>query len=150
MKNSNTSAKSKYIEKLSDLKQKLATGDNFSDIYNYFFDHFGENNEFMRMSKKAKNPMIKKIISFVGEQLFKKKVDITHMMLLKFPKSDFYHGACFIDGKMGGVIFFKDIDMGMLSIVKEYPETLFIRFSTVQMETGDPVTVSPFKSKMIH
>ncbi len=150
MKNSNTSTKSKYIEKLSDLKDKLLTGENFSDTYNYFFDHFGENNEFMRMSKKTKHPVIKKIISSIGEQLFKKKVDVTHMMLLKFPKSDFYHGACFIDGKMGGIIFFQDIDMGMISIVKEYPETLFIRFSTVQMETGDPVTVSPFRSKMIH
>lgn len=151
MKNANVSAKAaKFREKLSALQEKLLTGENFSETYDFFFDHLGENNEFMHMSKKTKHPAIKKIIGAIGEQLFNKKVTVSHFLLLKFPKTGFYHGACFIDGKMGGIIFFEEIDMGMLSVVKDYPETSFVRFSALRMETDSQVTVSPIRSEMIH
>jgi hypothetical protein len=40
-----------WTEKLEKLRKELATGKNFGQIWDYFFDHFGENDAFMRLPK---------------------------------------------------------------------------------------------------
>ncbi len=142
----------KFKKELAGLKEKLMTGDEFNEIHNYFFYHLAENDEFMGKSKKAKNPMLKQTIKSMAKQLFQKDVEITHVMILKYPKTPFYHGSCFVDGHIAGLIFFEDIDMGMFSIVKNYPEMSFIRFSMIQSDSlsEDARLVSPVRSKTVH
>ena len=140
----------KFTHELSILKEKLITGDNFSEIQNYFFDCFAENDEFLNRSKRAKNALLKQTISVVAEQVFQRKVTITHTMILKYPKTSFYHGTCFVEGRIAGIIFFQDIDMGLFSVQMKHPETSFVRFSMVIPESGSDTLVSPYRSKMVH
>ncbi len=142
----------KFEKELATLKYMLMTADEFKDVYGYFFDHLGENSDFLKLGKRSKHPLLKKILETVGEQLFGKKVMITKLLLTKIPKHRFYHGPCFINGKMAGVLFFEDIDMGMLSVLMsmETYTTHFVRFSSIQMESGGDVFVCAPKSKTIH
>lgn len=138
----------KFESKVLELKEQVQTGSDFSKIFNFFFDYLGEEDEFNNICKKAKNPALKKFLGILGERLFQKKITLTHFMLLKFPKHKFYHGSFFIEGKIGGVIFFEDIDMGIFSVVKDYPETSFMRFSAVKL--GASANFPAVQSKAIH
>jgi len=140
----------KFTHELSILKEKLVASDKFSEIQNYFFDCLAENDEFIKRSKRAKNALLKKTISVVAEQVFQRKVTITYMMILKYPKASFYHGTCFVEGKIAGILFFEDIDMGLFAVQMKPPETSFVRFSMVMPESGSATIVSPYRSKMVH
>jgi len=138
----------KFEKEVLELKEKVQTGTNFSEIYNFFFDYLGESDEFNDICKKAKHPVLKQFLAHLGERVFQKKVTIIHFMLLKFPKQKFYHGSFFMEGKIGGIIFFEDIDMGIFSVVNNYPETSFIRFSALRL--GNSVNYPAVQSKSIH
>lgn len=141
----------KFGEELAGLKEKLITGGEFHEIHTYFFDNLAENSEFMERSKRAKNPLLKQTIKAMAERLFQKEVRITNMMLLKYPKTSFYHGSCFVEGKIAGLFFFEDINMGLFSVVKNYPETSFMRFSKIaSTSVSEGATLSTVRSKMVH
>ncbi len=143
-------AAGKFTHELSILKEKLVASEKFSEIQDYFFDCLGENQEFMKRSKKAKNALLKKSIAFVAEQVFRRKITLTHTMILKYPETSFYHGTCFIEGRIAVMLFFEDIDMGLLSVQMNPPETSIVRFSMVMPESGSATLVSPYRSKMVH
>ncbi len=142
----------KFEKSLLTLKDMITIADDFKEIYNYFFDHLGDDLDFLDLGKRSKNPFLKQVLGVIGEQLFKEKVEITQLMLTKIPKHSFYHGPCLMNGKMASVLFFEDIDMGLLSVVMSLGSyrTDFIRFSSIQMENGKDVIYCAPKSKTIH
>ena len=89
----------KYAADLAKLKELLQTADNFGDIVKYFFDHLGDDPTFIKLSKPAKYPLVRKTLEHVAASLFKQEVTVTNLLLLKLSKSQFYHGACFIQGR---------------------------------------------------
>jgi hypothetical protein len=144
----------KFDSKMEKLKEILLSCDDFRDVYDYFFDHLTNHPEFMKMGRKSKDPFLKSALKAIGGQIFKEEVKITRLLITKIAKYSFYHGPCFINGIMSSVIFFKDIDMGMISMVMPSSdgEVKFIRFSSVQMKDkpeGD-LFVSPMLNKTIH
>ncbi len=94
----------------------LIIEEDFDKTYNYFFTQLGEDQSFINESKKAKNPLLKIALKYIGKDIFKNDVKIEHLMLLKVPKSRFYHGSCFIHSRPAGIFFFEDIDMGMVVV----------------------------------
>ncbi len=151
MKNAKSGAKSyKFKKELNGLKDKLLTCDTFSEIQEMFFDVVAENQEFIRLSKKTKHPIIKAAVSAIGKQLLEKEVEITHLMLLKYKKANFYHGTCFIDGHMTSVFFFQDIDIGLISLSKNPPYTSYMRFTSIPFEEDGPLPLTTGRSKAIH
>ena len=142
----------KFKKKILTLKDKLLTANDFREPYQYFFDNLGENSIFLDCGKRAKNPLLKKVLTLIGKELFKEDVTVTNLLLVKIRKHHFYHGPCLIQGKMAGVIFFEDIDMGMLSIVRSLKsyETSFVRFSSIKMESNKNIFFHPTESTTIH
>ena len=47
-------------EHLTKLKKLLVFEDEFSNTFNYFFDHLAETLEFMKLGKRYKSPDLKK------------------------------------------------------------------------------------------
>ncbi|OQY57597.1 MAG: hypothetical protein B6245_16200 [Desulfobacteraceae bacterium 4572_88] len=148
---------SKFEKNLEVLKDMLITADDFKDVYEYFFDHMAENPDFIKLGKRSENPSLKRVTELIAKRLFKKKVKVRNLLLKKIPEYSFYHGPCLIKGRMAGVLFFEDIDVGMLSVLfrPDTCETRFIRFSSVQTEnskmknSGNVIFCAP-KNKTIH
>ncbi len=154
MKKSKSAGKGgKFQKELQELKQVLITGDDFMKMYDFYFDLFGLNTEFKRSCKKAKHPRLKRLIAMIGEQMYKREVTITRFNLMKLRNSHFYHGKVFLEKSIGDLFFFEDIDMGVLAVVGDLPQTFFIRFSTLDGDPDDPddpVMVTPIRSDSIH
>ena len=48
-------------EHMTELKRMLVFEEEFSKTYHYFFDHFGENPDFIKSGKQHKSPDLKKL-----------------------------------------------------------------------------------------
>lgn len=137
------------LENLKTLKEKLSTSDRFDEVWNYFFDHFGEQPEFIGQGETTEHEHLKGMLELIGKQFFKKETPVTNLMLSHVPAYQFYHGACFINGTMMTVIYFEDIDMGMVAIAAFTETTTFARFSCLPYKGNGDVFMASNVSKQL-
>jgi hypothetical protein len=136
----------KYPAKLARLKELLQTADNFGDVVTYFFDHLTSDPVFVSRSKPVKHPLVAQALKTVTTELFKRdappdgkieEVQIANMVLLKLSKSPFYHGACFIQRRPVSILYFEDIDMGIVCTASAFPYMQFARFTCYRVKDLD-------------
>jgi hypothetical protein len=126
------------VELLKTLKKKLMTAGEFLDVLNYFFDHFGENPDFIALGKPTLNAMLEMVIQHTGSQMMGKQVRVSNLMLVRLPEQRFIHGGFMMDGNMGNVFYFEDIQMGLMSVVTSIGsgETKMARLTVQSVPTG--------------
>ena len=133
----------KYSARLARLKELLQTADNFGDIATYFFDHLASDPVFVNRSKPVKHPLVTQALKTVTAELFKRdapadgrieEVQIANMVLLKLSTSPLYHGACFIQRRPVSILYFEDIDMGMVCTASAFPYMQFARFTCYKVK----------------
>jgi hypothetical protein len=125
---------------LATLKDKLANATDFGDVWTYFFDHFGEDREFIDQGDRADHPFLEAIIAQIGEELFGCKVAVENLLLTRLPDHDFYHGGFTFAGRMGNVIYFDDVQTGLLAVLMAggSSETKMVRFTGRRMLRSGP------------
>lgn len=131
------------LKKLDTLREKLAKAKDFSDPMNYFFDHFGENDEFMGLGERIQDPFLEGLIQQLGIQIFPgQQVHLISLMLTRLPEHKFIHGGFTLNGQLGNIIYFEEACMGLMAIVtlQTSGETKFMRFS------GKPMLKSHMRS----
>jgi hypothetical protein len=124
------------LRKLNMLKMKLMQEKELHVVMTYFFDHFGENPDFLDVSKPARHELLEAVIAQTVGPLTgsKSKAVLLNFLLLHVDKHQFYHGAFFINGKMANVIYFDDVKMGCIAVLMSGKgETNFVRFSAQDM-----------------
>jgi len=135
------------LTRLSVLKDKLMAAVDFKEPWDYFFENFGEDPEFFKFGKRAKLPILKEVVTKVGQRLFKQeKILVSDFLLTQIARHHFFHGACFIEGKIATILFFDDIDMGLIAIFLKGSEISLARFSTVQLEKEKEVFLAPLSA----
>jgi len=124
----------RYGERLQELKKLLMTGDDFNATYRFFFDNFSDR-AFFGLGRKAKNPIIKATLESVRGQMFGEEGKVSLLKLINIPSARFYHGGCTINGRMATVIYFEDIEMGMVAIAMSLTsgQMHYARFSTTRV-----------------
>lgn len=142
----------RFKDRLDTLKTKLATGDNFSAIYDYFFTHLGEEKGFLEYGKRVKKPELKAILQKFGELLFGEDAQVAHLVIINTRKTKFYHGSCFINGRISGIFYFEDIGMGMAAITMApvSDEVKYFRFTSTHIQGDKNVVLPQGGKKTIH
>jgi hypothetical protein len=64
-------------------------------------------------------------------------IQITKLALLQLGKHPFYHGASFIHGRPVSMLYFEDIDMGMVCVASTFPYMQFARFTCYRVKDLD-------------
>ena len=100
------------LERLTILKHKLVTADNFKDTWEYFFEHFGGNPHFLKMGNRVTSPLLEAIVTKIGQELFQQSSPANHLLLTKIEAYHFIHGACLLEDHIVTILFFTDIDKG--------------------------------------
>ena len=124
------------LRKLEDLKEKMQVEEDFAAIWKFFFDHFGENPEFMALGEQADEEMrqfLEPILESICKQLVNREVMTAQFILTEFPDQKFYHGPCLTDAGIAVVFYFDDLKMGMFSLTPKLGSGLvhYGRFSTI-------------------
>jgi hypothetical protein len=90
------------LRKLTMLKMKLMQEKELKDVMTYFFDHFGESEEFLDVSEPTRHDLVESTLAqTVGPMVGSKgKAILVDFILLYIPQYDFYHGAFILNGRM--------------------------------------------------
>ena len=119
------------LANLATLKDKLLHADEFGTVWKYFLDHFGEDPAFIALGEPTAQPFLEAVFAEVGRQLFQRPVAVRHLRLIRLPEEGFIHGGAVLDGKPANVLYFEDVQVGMLAFVWSVApgEMKYARFS---------------------
>lgn len=133
---------------LQTLRQKLLTTTEFSDVFDYFYDHFGGSMEFMNASEPTQDELLLELIGKIGGALFKTSaIRLDGFLLLRIAQYHFIHGGMTINGAPANVIYFDDIKKGMILIHAKIGEnnTHCARFSADMIAPNLAAQATKFK-----
>jgi hypothetical protein len=127
---------------LETLKHKLTTAKEFSPVFAYFLDHFGEEPAFIALGERTDSPFLEAMLAQIGEQMFGRKTHVRDVLLTRLSEQQFIHGTCTLNGKLTSVLYFEDIRTGLLAVIMSITpsDTKLVRF------TGRPMPGTPTPS----
>ena len=128
------------LELLATLKDKLIHAPKLADVMNYFFDHFGEDPEFIGLGEATRHVFLEAVLAEVARQIFGGDAAVLDLMLTRLPDHRFIHGGGVLNGRLANVLYFEDVAVGLVCVATT-PETKLARF------TGKPLTPPPGRDK---
>ncbi len=108
---------------LATLKDKLIHATNFADVSRYFFDHFGDDPEFIKLGEATRHPFLEAVVAQVAGQIFGqaalaagKDALLNSVLLTRLADHQFIHGGLNVAGHVGTIIYFEDEGVGLVSV----------------------------------
>ena len=119
------------LSRLQELKKKLINDKDLLQIWGFFLDHLGENVAFLDLGEQVRHPFLEEILPRLGVQMFPQTATVCEMRLVRLADQQFIHGSVTVGGRYGGVLFFEDVQVGLLAVSDHFPsdETKCARFS---------------------
>lgn len=120
------------------LRQLLVQATDFSDVYGYFMDHFGQSPELMTLGEPLSDTTFLEVLELIGSQIIGMKARISQPFLLHLAEHGFIHGVFRLGDHIASVLYFEDVKMGLAAfggLGSEGPSQ-FARFSLVEHPTG--------------
>lgn len=117
------------IDRLQELKRKLTNDADLSDIWLFYMDHFAVLPEFTDLGEPAYNEYLDAVLQKTCQQMFDRAIKISDCLLIYIAQYHFFHGAFQIKGRIGGVIYFEDIKIGLIAVSADYPATNVVKCS---------------------
>ncbi len=117
------------IHRLHELKQKLTNEADLSNIWLFYMDNFADHPKFTDLGEPAYNEYLNTVLHKTCEQMFGRSIKITDFFLIYIAKYRFFHGPFQIQGRIGGVIYFEDIKIGLVAVSADYPPTDVVKYS---------------------
>jgi hypothetical protein len=126
------------LSRLEELKEKLTRSKDFAEVFDFFFDHFASQPGFMGSGTPTQHELLAQTIRGMVPAMFGQRATVSNMLLLAIPGTCFIHGPVTIAGRPSGVIYFDDIQTGILCSSPMPPappdaETKFSRFRLQQL-----------------
>ena len=144
------------LSRLDDLKERLTSAEQLGDIWDYFFDHFGENPDFIALGKLKRVPLVRDILRKVAKELFGEGAELRTLRLTVIREKKLAHGTCLLAGRLTSVLYFGDVGMGSLAVTDQKTGmTHFVRFTKMGIvpasESGEgPSTPVPPGGRLIN
>lgn len=104
------------LKKLSKLKEKLQKETDLSKIWLYYMDEFGDRSEFIDVGEPVRQDFLLTVIAQVCQQIFGKLTNIDGILTIYIKDYQFYHAPFMANNHIGGVIFFEDINTGLIAV----------------------------------
>ncbi|MDB5391593.1 MAG: hypothetical protein JWM11_7239 [Planctomycetaceae bacterium] len=121
------------LSKLDVLKQLMVHGQDFSQMFVYFLDHLGDQQEFHRLGEQTTVPLFESALGQAAYAWYKLTVIRMEQRLKRLPEQHFIHGTVRLNDYPLSVIYFEDADVGIIAQCVPAPQQQgnlqFIRFS---------------------
>lgn len=114
------------------LKHKISEEPDLARVWLYFMDKFVDDPEFVHLGDETRDQFLEGVVPQVCGQMFTKKDRVGPLQLILIPAHSFIHGPVAVGGRLGSVIYFKDLQKGVLAVPNkrsEKPEVNYARFS---------------------
>jgi hypothetical protein len=119
------------LTRLQELKQKLLNDKELAPVWGFFFDHFAEDPEFIALGQRTRHAFVEAVLAQVGPQMFPGAGPASGLLLTRLADQQFIHGGFFLGGRPGGVIYYEDARVGLITVANLPPSTevKYARFS---------------------
>ncbi|WP_375476034.1 hypothetical protein [uncultured Nostoc sp.] len=117
------------IDRLQEFKQKLTNDADLSCIWLFYMDHFADRPEFTDLGEPAYNEYLDAVLQKTCQQMFGRVIKITDFFSIYIAPYRFFHGAFQVEGRIGGVIYFEDIKIGLLAVSADYSPNDAVKYS---------------------
>lgn len=117
------------IERLQELKQKLVSEADLSEIWLFYMDNFADHQEFTDLGEPVHHEYISNVIHKTCHLGFGKVKAIDGLLLIHIPQYQFIHGPFQYNRRIGGVIYFEDIKIGLIAVSADFPPTDSVKYS---------------------
>lgn len=116
---------------LATLKDELLHARDFGKIWSCFMDNFGEDSDFIALGERVEHPMLEEIVKQTCRQLLGGPITLGYPLLTRLPEYEFVHGGFMVQGKVGMVFYFEDIQVGLLLVVMTFgtDDNRMVRFT---------------------
>jgi hypothetical protein len=126
------------IDRLQELKQKLTNEADLSHIWLFYMDNFADYREFTQLGEPAHNEYLDAVLHKSCQQMFGSTITVTSFLPIYIAKHQFFHGPFQVEGRIGGVIYFEDIKVGLLAVSQEFPPTDEVKYSRFSVKLSAP------------
>ncbi|WP_409881792.1 MULTISPECIES: hypothetical protein [unclassified Nostoc] len=92
-------------------------------------DHFADWPEFTDLGEPAENEYLNAVLQKTCQQMFARAIKISNFLLIYIAPYNLFHGAFQVEGRIGGVIYFEDIKIGLIAVSADYPPTDAVKYS---------------------
>ena len=116
------------LKRLNELRTKLANDKDLAPVWTFFMDHFAEDAGFIELGKVTRHSFVESVVAEVGSQMFPGDSSLVGLMLSPVPQTDFIHGVFMMGGRVGGVIYFEDSFVGLVSVC-EHPGSIMVKYA---------------------
>lgn len=117
------------IDRWQELKQKLTVEPDLSDIWLFYMDHFADHPEFTELGEPLYNEYLDSVIQKTCQQMFGRAIRITDFLPIYIAQYGFFHAPFQVERRIGGVIYFEDIKIGLIAVSADYPPTDEVKYS---------------------
>lgn len=116
------------LDEFDDLRREFAAATDFSKFWDYFLDNWALNPGFMDMGGPAHTEEFMVLVKYIADRMFGRKTSPSNMRLIKVPEARMAHGVCMLEGGMAGIVYFEDLEMGLLAAPTPDGRTNYARF----------------------
>ncbi len=124
------------------LKQRLISSEDFSETFDFFFQHFAEDPAFYDCGEASKNEILPKVIKATGKNFYGENCEISNYRMTEITEENFIHGTCFLDGNITLVMYFSDLNLGLASISMGGARFNFVSLKATKVSKGMGVQFS--------
>jgi hypothetical protein len=117
------------INRFLQLKKKISEEKDLAKIWLFYMDHFADHEEFTNQGKPAKSSYLNTVLETSCQHMFGRRAKITNFLLIHIAENRFFHGSFDVGGRIGSVIYFEEINIGMMAVCAESPPTDVIKYS---------------------
>jgi hypothetical protein len=132
------------LTRLEELKRKLVQDKALPPVWTFFLDHLGQDPAFIRLGEETRHEFVEAALAEVCRQLYPKAEAIVGLILTRLAEQQFLHGGFFVAGRPGGLFYFEDIRMGLITVAELPPsiEVKYCRFSGQPLRPPAPPSVN--------
>ncbi len=118
------------------LKNQLITSEDFSEIFDFFFQNFAEHSSFYDKGEPSKNEMLVHTVKAMGKKCYGENCKLSEYRMTEIEEQNFIHGTCFLDGNLVLAIYFTDINVGLASISMGGAQFNFVHLKASRIPDG--------------
>jgi hypothetical protein len=141
----------RLTDRLAILKDKMQTAAQLFEPLEYFVDEVLPLDGFLDLGESGRNAILERCVVEFGERALNLEdgPQVMALKLVSIPEYNFFHGTMSADGILGMVIYFTEIDVGVMSMsqLDGNAPTQFARFRAIEL---DPKEGSPGAGMRMH
>ncbi len=122
---------------LAELRRRLRVSDDFASIATYFLTEVADCDRLHERSKPCRNARLEAAIATgVGSLPAGLGEQPPDLLLLRYRKTDFFHGVVHAGRQAGGFFYFRRADQGLLVMPGGYGSAHYLRLTMTEAAPG--------------